>query len=136
MFRVMDATCKFLGLGQGTDPLYICPSLFGTRLPSRFRSHLPSRLRSRPLPFIGYKSGQPVSKQAGQLQNRPAGQLRNRLSCKSGLNIYNVYVCVPVGGHHQWYTFRVVFGERESVCVCVCVCVCDFLPSLLIMHPI
>ena len=22
--RFMDATCKFLGLGQGTDPLYIC----------------------------------------------------------------------------------------------------------------
>ena len=72
MFRVMDATCKFLGLGQGTDPLYICPS--------QFRSCLPSQFRSGPLPSIGHEPGQPVLKQAGRL--------RNGLSCKSGLNIY------------------------------------------------
>ena len=33
MFRVMDdATCKFWGLGQGTDPLYICPNQFQRHL--------------------------------------------------------------------------------------------------------
>ena len=90
VFRVMDATCrcKFLGLGQGTDPLYICPSQFRSRPPSWFRSPSPSQFRSPPpsqfrngtFPFVGHKLGQPVPKQAGRL--------RNRLSFESGLNIY------------------------------------------------
>ena len=64
--RLWMSTCKFLGLGQGTDPLYICPS--------RSQTHVAQPVSRQAITFHRSQIGsghvsnrQPASKPAGWL---------------------------------------------------------------------
>ena len=88
MFRVMDATCKFLGLGQGTD------SVLHLSQPVSKPSAQPV-LKPSAQPVLK-PSAQPVLKWAITFHQSRIGpahfetdvRLRNGLSCESGLNVY------------------------------------------------